>query len=953
MSNYKYIDDLANHFAISPATTFTHGTRMLNDAIGGEVDIADPNNPFIGLLEINATQVAALMQRTDVSTRKRFAKLAQTLTDLYPHMSDEDFAGIFGSPNYQHVISVGLGKNQIIANAVADSGTGLRHIRIPRDTIFRADDLPFTIHQPIDISVYPNGELRAEFDSSVESPINRRQSNIIETNIGFWEGTEMFVMNIPCDQLDILSVAEPVTASTSWEQEVEIAGNFFYARGYYSSDNINWTEMHTTFDTNNFDPINPTMVVRVEDGLVRCFIPDVFIEEERVGAYARVDVYTTQGRINIDLSNSDSADWEAEWNDYSGLSAGYVAPLQNITSRIIFSTQVSTGGSDAMTFEEIKDRVIYNRFGKNGAYTGEELRQELRELGYESSLRKDTLTDRIYVASKRIDDAVLLSDTGLATGIGVISEPIAFYTGRTDLAYAMRKHTTRATILPAALYKEQSGGVSILSEAEKDALHALTPSALVDELNQNDYFYTPFYTVLDYTNTLFTSRAYWLSSPEVVYRNALVNNNALGFTASTTDVQVTHDTDKMSVKVTAARPKDVTGIHLQMTFKGDDEELYYVTQPATYLTDTTMEFTFEFGTTYDIDSSHNFNTTAKDKNHSTVDVRINLEQEFELFFIVETPTSTASSFDDKFYSGGYGTTVTAIAYENLKARFGRYLDGLFLSSRTLVQSATYELHLVDVPETYLENVYETDANGYKPYVDNDGNITFNLLHAIGDPKLDGNGDPVYLHRAGDPKLNAATGDPIIANPEDYSREVRLPLLDARFLLATDESIVAYREALPARIYEYLSKDIAELRKSVLERTNLFYEPLTNQQSTLVKVADGREQSMRTALAFAIDFQLTVPAYENDAFRAALISSAKTTLATILSSNEIAMSVITSQLKALAPDNILNVTVSNPIGSTGYASIQEALSSFSIGKTMRLQPNGQTVIVDDVSVSFSK
>jgi len=954
MSKFTFIEEIAEHAAISPATFFTHGTRVLDEITANGYDFQDPNNPLINLMEISAIQVAGLMQKTDVVTRKRYPRLAQTLSDLYPHMTSEEFSGIWGSPIRNHIITLGLGYVQVGQYAVYNPVTGLNEIVIPRDTVFTGNGYSFTIHQPLIISVFPNGDIRVNFDSTVSSPILERETNLVDTRIGYFENTKFLLIDIPCDQLNIISANEPVTATRSWNVTAEIEDYFFYARGYYKEANGPWVEMQITHDTDSYDPVTPTMVIEVEDSIVRCSIPDVFIERGQVGALARVDIYTTKGETSIDLSGLEMSEWEVTWNDFSGLSVGYLAPLQEVTSRLIYSTQISNGGTNGQSFEEVRESVIYSDYGKRGAYTDEELVSALAKYGYQGSLRKDTLTDRVYIASRSVDTSASLALTGLSSGIGIVNEPVVFYTGRDDLTYAMSVHEKRATIFPNMLYREKAGSIAPLSDTEYAELQALSKAALVDELNANLYFYTPFHMVLDYSTPIFTARSYRMTSPTVAFRNLLATNNVLGFTTYSNDVTVSYSDSGYQLKVVAARPKAVSGFKLQLVFENVEGSTHYLTANESNVLTDTMEFVFDLGSTFEIDVNGSISVMAYNSSHVLEETVMSLSQVFRCIYLVETDTEQVSSFDDQYFRDAYSEILTAITLENMKVTFGQYLEGYSMQSRPLLQAPSYQRYLSDVPDVYLENVYEQDVAGTKVYYDEaTDTISFNLLHAIGDPKLDENGDVIYLHRAGDPVRDPATNDFVQTKPASLSREVRFPLFDAKALLATNENIVAYRQTIPANVVDILTRDIATLQRKVISSTKLYFEPLATQQSAEVNISSSRAVNMRTALSFAVNYQLTVSAYDDNDFRKVLRTSTIATIAKVIGSNSFSISKLISELEKLAPNKVTSITVSNPIGDTGVAVIEEPLSSFSIKKVMRLEANGRLTIDDDVDITFTR
>lgn len=951
MSEHTNIDALAEHLAISPVTVIEHSFDLIEKSIGGTLDIVDGYSPFVELLEIGAIQVAAMAQKMDATTRRRYRNLATNMSELYPHMSDSDFVGLFAAPVRNHIITMGFSIQQIKQYAKLDSKTGLKRVRIPKDTVIEVYGKSFMFHQPIDITVYSTGDISAKFDSTFKSMLLTRESNSIVTRTGKYEGVDYFILDIPCDQISVVNKIQAISKSNSWFMDVPFTNKFYGARGYFSKDGTEWVEMHTTYDENLYDPTNPTMVLTVNNGSVNARIPDVFIHDGKVGITARVEVYTTLGKQTIELANAEQSDWVATWNDFGGTSDGFSDMLEQITSRIVFSTNSSIGGSDGMAFMAAKEKLIYGQGNKDSAFTELELKQALKDRGYTTSLRKNTLSERIYVASTKVDNPNLLSATGLISGMGNLTDAVSIDPSRTDLTYGMNSNTGRTILKPDMLYEQTNGGTVPLTNDEVSVINQLSPLALVDRLNTKKYFYTPFYTVLDHSRAVFESRSYWLTSPKYKYLDLMDNNAALGYPINTKSIDVSLVDDKYVIVITSNRPKDSTGFVCQLLFNDATELGRYLTANSVLGKDT-MSFTFELPTTFNINSLNQFDTKALARNdHALKDVYLALSQKFSIGYLVSTDTRITTDFDGKLVLDGYGDDIySAVSYENTEIEFGKLLDGYFLMGRSIISTPVHATYASDVPLTYAEDVYEKEGKSNK-IIMVDGKVTFNLLHKAGEQKTDDQGTLLWLHRKDEVKH--INGHPIVVTPSSVIREIRMPLYDARFLFSTKGSITAYRNDLPVRINDLLVREIAPLRLKILENSKLYFEPIATQQAAIVKINDEQELRMQTALNFDINYQLTKEAYEDGNFRESLLLSTKEAIVTEIADNELTVAGLVSTLKKIGDNKIVNVTLNNSITTTGVAIIQDSLSNFSIAKKAVLEPNGDITMVDDIDITFTK
>src|SRR5690606_29043378 len=108
---------------------------------------------------------------------------------------------------------------------------------------------------------------------------------------------------------------------------------------------------------------------------------------------------TTKGRVDLFLSNYEPREHEVEWLDLEASDNGiYSAPLNTFNTLIFFSDNVVSGGSNGMTVDEVRSRLIDNSFG--GAkvpITEYQLNGELSDRGYEAVRYVDNITKRIML----------------------------------------------------------------------------------------------------------------------------------------------------------------------------------------------------------------------------------------------------------------------------------------------------------------------------------------------------------------------------------------------------------------------------------------------------------------------------------------------------------------------------------------------------------------------------
>ena len=71
----------------------------LTDVTNGKINIVDPTNPFVFLLESSVVNTSLFIQENYVNLRRQYPVLAQTSEDLYLHMCDKDYISRFSTPS--------------------------------------------------------------------------------------------------------------------------------------------------------------------------------------------------------------------------------------------------------------------------------------------------------------------------------------------------------------------------------------------------------------------------------------------------------------------------------------------------------------------------------------------------------------------------------------------------------------------------------------------------------------------------------------------------------------------------------------------------------------------------------------------------------------------------------------------------------------------------------------
>ena len=86
------IDSLRN-----PMTIAKLALDEMQNRLDGKITIADPNTPFCQLLEFGSSIAANVIKTMDEKLPTLYPKRAESMEDLFNHMSDFDYTNMYTS----------------------------------------------------------------------------------------------------------------------------------------------------------------------------------------------------------------------------------------------------------------------------------------------------------------------------------------------------------------------------------------------------------------------------------------------------------------------------------------------------------------------------------------------------------------------------------------------------------------------------------------------------------------------------------------------------------------------------------------------------------------------------------------------------------------------------------------------------------------------------------------
>lgn len=412
--------------------------------------IEDPNTPFLLNLEMGATLACGIMEGMTNEFSAIYPRRAQDFEDLYKSISDYEFFEMFASPAATKM-SLMLEKNQIMMRAPI---VGDYHLAIlPRDTVIEFGDYKFGLYYPIKIMIAASTKLvYITYDNEFPNPLHV----LGDINTSFREYkyslADIVEIELPIYQFEITKEIADCSKVSGFNKRFNYKNRFYAARVYsFSTTSETWEELNISYSETNYDPSSPTVVLKVysDTSTVEAYVPQIYFDLDLIGTKLKIELYTTLGAIDIDISNLDVSRVKLSIPSQSDNPQKiYADPFNKLeTCHVIPLTSIIAGGTNEPSFEVVKRR-IQNRVSTSSLLASPgQLKNYFEDLGFSISRVKDTFEERIYAAC------------GLLTDSQGIPIQVAMDTTEVPLVVEshMEKHvvmdTNAITVLPTAIFR--------------------------------------------------------------------------------------------------------------------------------------------------------------------------------------------------------------------------------------------------------------------------------------------------------------------------------------------------------------------------------------------------------------------------------------------------------------------------------------------------------------------
>lgn len=935
---------------------------LLDKASGGRINVIDASNPFSLLLEAAAVTSADAISECESLTRRVYPKLVATEDDLYGHISDLEYVGVWGSPS-RDMFTFAFNLAEIKHLAKEITGTNNTKLTIPRETRVRVANTDFSFAYPIDIIFSGADSVSVLYDTSEASPFMALETNVIDYKIRSISGSEMLMFQVPGLQYSIESYIAAVSSTSGFSTTKSIQNHLYYCRVYQKTSEGVWEEMSTTHSGRVYDSGVPTATLKLADGSLTVKIPEVYFSKGLIGPEVRIDVYTTKGDLALSLSEYPPSAVETKWQDLNNTENGrYTAPLSQITQMAIAGASVTVGGNNGLTFEELQNRTVRNSTYKPAPVTEYDLNNVLEDRGYNVLSVVDNVTDRTFLASRSMPAPT----QGLSSSpIGTTVETIKLYNELLQTLSTVNYANKVWSILPTTLYKRDGVGIAFVSDLEREALENSSGDELIALLEQGEYFFSPYLTVMDTNDDVFSYNNYYIDNPTVSDRYFGAANSKIDYKATIAAMSVYRTFDGYELTVTVKGSVGHEELHpnkagLQLAYRpGGQEQRTYI-EGTRYGRDEegNLVFRFSIDTKFEIHKGHelyieNFNSVLED----TLLYPVKPDTEFDfIHYITDVGIDTDKRDDlhDLLGEPFAPDDAIVITHETANIRLFESMDGLVNRSRVSINEPVYEVWDKDVPLLYTEDIYEREPDtGHIRLVDVDGSFEGILLHSEGDQVYEEDGEtPIYKFRQGDFKLDEH-GERIAIGGSGVTYFIDQILLDGRYRYATESGTYYYVRDVAQQVVDWVRDDIGEISGKLLARTDLMFSPKANSGTLTAYSVHGEPKQINAAISTRVDLYVNFNAYSNAAIRASLTASVKEVIIAELAKSRISTGAIHDALRKIVSDDVISIKVhsfNNDPNLDAFVVDNDSVGC-SLAKLLERQPDGSVALVDALEVDF--
>ena len=907
----------------SPMNIAAMALDEIHDRLNGTRIIADPNSPFCHLLEFGSSISAMTIQAIEEKFPLLYAQRAQSMEDLFMHMSDYDYLSLYATPA-STTLRMAFPKKYLIDNALKYNDN-YKQVTIPKDTVFMIGKYPFGIYYPINILI--NNYTRTftvVYDTTYSNPLHELNKNIVDKYDITYGSLDYLVIDVPIYQFARSTEELIIDRSLGFIKKFTY-NNQFYAVRVFNYKNGKYSEMGQSLNQIIYDTSNPTLLLQVMQDIqkLKITIPQIYFDNGDMGSKLFFEFYTTLGPLDIDTTKIAGSNIRVDFALKNKDTTEYSAILKNLPFDTIMTLNGNKiiGGSNAITLETLRKRIIHDNLVHSVPITEDDIAVYLEDNGFYVKKFKDNVTQRIYYAYRILTD----TDGSIIPSMTLQMRMIDSYTDSSKYKGFVNQLDGSITVLPTTLYKYQKETEDAipLTIDELDVISKMDKSQLVDTLNNQQYLRSPFHIRFDLNDNNPHAVSYNLMTPSIDKLIFVNENYNISSKIMTYDALIQHMGDGVGgydVALSVAKSDDLTDV-------SEDDILIYVFVKTTagytiglrvnYIQKMNERYLYKFhiDTNYHLTENNEISiTNFQNENYSLSEHLVPLTSNFYLVHMVRASVLQGVNIEpsSNAVSNGvpdlYLKDFVALTRQYITISLGHSLKDVINNNIEISVGGTkYDTWEYDVEDTYGNDVYARTIDGMLKYtVDDNNGVKLYKEHSIRDTKIDENGNTVYLHRKGEVRYSK-NGEPIIAIPSFKRFYTDMMFVDAKVFASERTAELTFTSTLP-RILESYFDTVRNLQKQLLERTTVFFRAVRTAGTATFNIGNGITSTQNIEMSFHIKCYVQSYVKQDVAIQQTITSYICTAIEDAIQTKNINMMDIFSSVKEKLSDYIEHFTL---------------------------------------------
>jgi len=794
---------------------------MLENASNGKLNIPDPNNPFVYLMETNVLPMTAALTDIVHTLRGIHPILANTPEELYPHLVDSDLTDMYATPS-KAMFTFYINKQQIISNGY--KGTNSTEITIPKKTTITVNNIEFTILNNINITLFSNNSVFVKIignndSSAIPNDILVPAGIITDENKVDWVIFEVEIL-----QLRLIHLNDSIIKSNKYSKDILISKQFSHIE---LSTLINGSPSKVEISYSNYAYSRdvPIAYVKKLTGKINIEIPYYFIVNNLIANNLDINIFTTEGNIVEPITKYSPSDITIKFN-IANSQDPRITSVNNL-SIFIKANTYTYGGRDEIDFLTLKNKVINNTTGDNIIpITQYDIKEKLSTNGFKLKYSNDSLFKREYITYKYLE-----SKANVNVQLDVLMDVIQIDSTNIDNKYIVNIGNS-IIINPFTVVEYSNNKLNILNKDTIDKLTTFTKDKLNKYVNNKRLFYNIYKYILDYDENI-ACRIYDVNTPKIEYVKDNIINSHIDTKITIVSRNVKRIGNIYTIELTMIADDIFKNMNL-LNIKCQLGLIYKDIKHYIYFNGSITEDSGNYLIKIDIDTTGYIDKDNRlqvinyvgDVNLASIDLN-------SIGDIIIYTTDTMFANDktyiiDEVYDN---TAVCDIYKETFNLITGVKIEYLYDNYTVDYTNRKYKKYEQEVLLTYTENVYEMDSDGVVvDYVDTTGDgkkdtAVPKLLHKKGTNVLDTNGDVIVLHHKGDVILDS-DNTPIIDTKYGLIHNIDVLLLEYENKLVTNTTYKDYLISSYKQLTTITTTELGDINNKLLDNTIIKYKPLT-------------------------------------------------------------------------------------------------------------------------------